>query len=85
VDSGDRAARYRAPVIKQKITRQWSRSAFREGDSRGTVDSPLGAARLDGFGRSRREMAHYMAPQAATDKAFHRIEEILAQYPIDQA
>ena len=27
-------------------------------------------------------MAHGMAPQAATDKAFRRIEEIFAKYPI---
>jgi hypothetical protein len=30
-------------------------------------------------------MAHGMAPQAAADKAFRRIEEIFAQYPIHQA
>ncbi len=30
-------------------------------------------------------MAHGMAPQAATDKAFRRLDEIFAQYPIHQA
>ncbi len=30
-------------------------------------------------------MAHGMAPQAANDKAFRRLEEIFAQYPIHQA
>jgi hypothetical protein len=30
-------------------------------------------------------MAHDMAPQAATDKAFRRIEDNFAQYPIHQA
>jgi multiple sugar transport system substrate-binding protein len=30
-------------------------------------------------------MAHGMAPKAATDKAFRRLEEIFAQYPIHQA
>jgi ABC-type glycerol-3-phosphate transport system substrate-binding protein len=30
-------------------------------------------------------MAHGMAPQAANEKAFRRLEEIFAQYPIHQA
>ncbi len=30
-------------------------------------------------------MAHGMAPQAATDKAFRRLDEIFTQYPIHQA